>query len=278
MHLSEVLTAAVTWDPQIRGALILITAILILPGSVYLLLATNVGAKMGFVLAIAGLTGWMFVMAVVWAVFGIGLRGSDPHWKVEEIVTGDVRASTVEAIDERFPRGWQSLPPGDRIRADAQAAADATLAPAAGAEGGHGGGGGGEQRFTSPFKSTEDYVAEAAYRKGGDNELFTIGKHKFFFRHSPHHAVFVVRPALKMEGGPGGPPPQPVADTSQPPTAVVMVRDLGSVRWPPVLVALWSFVIFAVCCYWLHVRDKQIWAERERAEAPAAEPDPVPVG
>lgn len=273
--------SAVTWDPQIRGALILITAILILPGSVYLLLATNVGAKMGFVLAMAGLTGWMFVMAVIWAVFGIGLRGDDPHWKVEEIVTGDVKASTVEAIDERFPRGWESLPPGDKIRADAQAAADAVLAPsAAGAEGEGGEGGGGEQRFTSPFKSTEDYVPEAAYRRGGDNELFTIGAHKFFFRHSPHYTVFLVRPTLDVEGGPGGPPPTPVADPAQPTTAVIMVRDLGSVRWPPVLVALWSLVIFGVCCYWLHVRDKQIWADKER-EAQAADErsrEPEPAG
>lgn len=281
--MEELLISAVTWDPQIRGALILITAILILPGSVYLILATNVGAKMGFVLAMAGLTGWMFVMAVIWAVFGIGLRGDDPHWKVEEIVTGDVKASTVEAIDERFPRGWQSLPPGDKIRADAQAAADAVLAPSAGgAEGGHGGGGGGgAQRFTSPFKSTEDYVPEAAYRRGGDNELFTIGAHKFFFRHSPHHAVFLVRPTLDVEGGPGGPPPTPVADPAQPTTAVIMVRDLGSVRWPPVLVALWSLVIFGVCCYWLHVRDKQIWADKEReaqeADDRTREPEPAGV-
>ena len=268
--------AAVTWDPQIRGALILITAILILCGSVYLLLATNVGAKLGFVLAMAGLTGWMFVMAVVWAFYGIGLRGNDPHWKVEEIVTGDVRASTVEAIDERFPRGWQSLPPGDKIRADAQAAGDAVLAPsAAGAEGGHGGGGGEEQRFVSPFRSTEDYVLESAYRRGGDNELFTIGGHKFYFRHSPHHAVVLVRPRLPAEGGPGGAPALPAADPGQPATAVIMVRDLGSVRLPPVLLAIWSFVIFAVCCYWLHIRDKQIWAEREGAGARAGDPAPA---
>ena len=270
--MEDALLAAVTWDPQIRGALILITSILILCGSVYLLLATNVGAKIGFVLAMAGLTGWMFVMAVVWAFYGIGLRGSDPHWKVEEVVTGDVKASTVDAVDERFPRGWQSLPPGDKIRADTQAAADAVLAPGATAEGGggHGGGGGGEeQRFVSPFKSTEDYVVESAYRKGGDNELFTIGAHKFYFRHSPHHAVVLVRPTLPAEGGPGGAPATPAPDRAQPATAVIMVRDLGSVRLPPIILAIWSLVIFGVCCYWLHIRDKQIWAEREGGAAPA---------
>ena len=273
MH--DLLLSAVTWDPQIRGALILIAAILILPGSVYLLLATNVGAKIGFILAITGLAGWMFVMAVVWAVFGIGLRGREAHWKTQEIVTGNVGASTVEAT-EGFPRGWKSLPPGDKIRADAQAAVDAVLAPSAGAEAGHAAGANGQEqpRFASPFKKVEDYVTVSAYHRGGDNELFTIGAHKFYLRHSPHHAVVQVRPALKQEGGPGGAPPTPVPDPNQPATSVIMVRDLGSLRFPPVVVALCSLLIFGVCCYWLHIRDKQIWAIREGGGA-AGEPAPA---
>ena len=74
------LLAALTWDPQIRGAAIVFAGIVLLPGSVYLLLATNMGAKMGFVLAITGLTGWMTIMAAVWLVFGIGLKGPEPEW------------------------------------------------------------------------------------------------------------------------------------------------------------------------------------------------------
>src|SRR3712207_7494789 len=70
---------------------------------------------------------------------------------------------------------------------------------------------------------------------------------------------------------------RPPSSTLFPYTPLFRSRDLGSLRLPPVLLAIWSFVIFAVCCYWLHVRDKQIWAERERAEAPAPEPEPVPV-
>jgi hypothetical protein len=264
MH--DLLVAALTWDPQIRGALILIAAVLILPGSVYLLLATNTGAKLGLVLAIAGLSGWTFVMAIIWAVYGIGLKGRQPHWEVREVVVEDVRRSATEAL-EQFPRGWESLPAGNAIRADAQAAADTALV--GGDEADHGGGGGGEAeapRFTSPFKETTDYVTVGAFRKGGDNELFTIGKHDVFFRHSPHYAVLQLKPALDQEGGAGGAPPTPVPDPDEPTYSVVMVRDLGSLRFPPVVVAISFGLIFAICCYWLHQRDKQIWAAKAAGE------------
>jgi len=271
--------SAITWDPQIRGAAIFILAVLILPGSVYLLLATNTGAKLGFVLAATGLAGWVFVMAVIWMVYGIGLRGRDKHWKVEEVVPGDVRNATLDDA-QGFPQNWIALPPGDAVRADAQAAADTFLAPSAETAGEHGGGGGGEEAetpgFTSPFRETGDYVVVGVFHRwatdnGRDNELFTIGKHKFYFRHAPHYAVVRVQPVLEQVEDPGVPPPIPVADPAQEVINLLMVRDLGSLRFPPFVVAIASFLVFAVCCYWLHQRDKQIWA----AQSAAGEPVPA---
>ena len=46
---------------------------------VYLLLGTNLGARLGFLVTLAGL-GWMFLMGIIWAVYGIGLRGVEPSW------------------------------------------------------------------------------------------------------------------------------------------------------------------------------------------------------
>jgi len=268
----EHLLGALSWDPQIRGALILITAILILPGSVYLLLATNTGAKVGFVLAMAGLSGWITVMAIIWAVYGIGLKGREKSWKVQEVVVQDAGKAGVKAMED-FPEGWNKLPAGNAVRADAQAAGDAALLPAVAPAGEHGGASTAEAeppRYVTPFKTTADYVILDAYDKGGDNQLFTIGRHKFYFRHSPHYAVIHVKPALNQTGGPGGAPPTPVPDPAAPDYYVVMVRDLGSLRFPPVVVALSFGTIFAICCYWLHERDKRIWAERA-----AGEPAPV---
>ncbi|MBV8690353.1 MAG: hypothetical protein JOZ37_03110 [Actinobacteria bacterium] len=262
------LLSALTWDPQLRGYLIALAAILAFPGSVYLLLATNMGAKIGFLLAVAGLSGWMMTLGIVWAVFGIGMRGNEPTWKVKEVITGDVARSTVPVIGG-FPKGWTKLPPGNAELADAQAAADAVLAPSATPTPGKEASTSSTPAFQSPFKTTADYVTVTGYRKGGDNSLFAIRKHKFFLRHSAHYDVIQVRPALNQTGGPGGAPPRAIADPSQPITSVIMERDLGTLRLPQTMLALFSGVIFAVTCYALHRRDKEIMALRQQQPAPA---------
>jgi len=268
--------AGLTWDPQIRGAAIVIAAILILPGSVYLLLSTNMGARMGFLLAIAGLTGWIAVMSVVWMVYGIGLKGRDPSWKPREVITGDLTASTVSAVNG-FPNGWKLLPPESAELADAQAAVDKLIVKPTGPAPEGGGESDVAKEFPPIFSTTADYVRVAGYRKGGDNELFSLRHHKFFLRHSTHYEIVQVQPALAQPDF-GGSPPKPVPDTRQPVISVVMVRDLGSIRFPPFVIALSSMIVFGVVCNALHRRDKEIWA-KQAAEKEGGEklPEPEPV-
>ena len=283
MHL---LLSALSWDPQIRGALIVLTAVLILCGSVYMLLATNTGSRLGFLIAIAGLSGWMFLMGVTWMVFGIGMKGREPHWEPKELIVGPLQnRATVEDM-QTFPNEWNDRPEGDKIRSDAEASAAGILAPAAG--GGHGGEDEGptaeeQARFKSPYTRVDQYKVIAGYDKGGDNELFTIGKHKFYFRHSPHYAVVQVQAVQQpcSEENPTkapncypppaveGTPVTPTLDTSKPVTTLIMVRDLGSVRFPPFLIALFSLIVFGVTCSALHERDKEIMRARGQIPAPA---------
>jgi len=237
--------------------------VLILPGSVYLLLATNMGAKIGFLLAVAGLTGWIAVMSFVWMVFGIGMRGRDPSWKVKEVVTGNIAAAAFQPVSG-FPKGWTKLLPGSPELGDAQAAVDAVLAPTAPAAGATPK----PVQFQSPFKTTADYAQVAGFRRGGNNWIFTIRKHHFYLFHSVHYDVVQVRPVISPLGGPGGAPPKAAPDPSQPVTSVVMVRDLGSVRFPPFLLGCGALMIFLVDCYVLHRRDKEIMALRQQP-APA---------
>src|SRR5882762_8947589 len=96
--MTHMLLAALTWDPQVKGGLIIVTAVLILPGSVYLLLSTNLGARLGLLVALAGLMGWMTVMGVVWSAYGIGLKGTAPGWKIVRLVQGDVSRSSDPAL------------------------------------------------------------------------------------------------------------------------------------------------------------------------------------
>ena len=71
---------AINWSPELRGILIVIIAVAVLMGGVYMILATNLGARLGFLVALAGLAGWMLLMGITWTVYGIGLRGKDPTW------------------------------------------------------------------------------------------------------------------------------------------------------------------------------------------------------
>lgn len=249
---------ALSWDPQIRGASITLTAVFLLIGSVYLLLSTNMGARLGLLLTVAALSGWLGTMGAVWMVFGIGLKGADPEWKVQDVVTGEAAASTVEAMGD-FPRGWSPLVTGDAELADAAAAADRVLAPAAAETPAHGGGGGGEpeEEFESPFSSTGDYVLLDGYRIGGEDYFLTL-------RHRPHYAVVQVKPSF-FESTPPGLRPQ--ADYAGPTTTVVMLRDLGNLRFPPFMFMTTSLIIFGVSCYSLHKRDKEIMAAKAAATA-----------
>jgi len=248
---------ALSWDPQIRGASITLTAVFLLIGSVYLLLSTNMGARLGLLLTVAGLSGWMATMGGVWMVFGIGLKGADPEWKVQDVVTGEAAASTVEVMGD-FPRSWSPLVTGDAELADAVAAADRVLAPSAPATPSHGGEAEVvEEEFESPFSSTGDYVLLDGYRRGGEDYFLTL-------RHRPHYAVVQVKPSF-FETTPSGLRPQ--ADYSGPTTTVVMLRDLGNLRFPPFMFMSTSLIIFGVSCYSLHKRDKEIMAAKAAAAA-----------
>lgn len=293
MHL-DLLVGALSWDPQVRGLLIVVTAVAVLPGSIYLLLATNLGARVGFLLAVAGLSGWMMLLSITWAFYGQGIKGRDPSWKVQEVVHSsaqtDLSSGATKALRD-FPGGWKKLPKsGSSVLADAQAAADAFITksgrkPKMGPEGPIV-----KQptpaqlRFPAEFSASADYVLVGGYETGGDNCLGPKGSctavlpkkilfwkinHKFFFRHSPHYVAVAVAPVLAQATPPDGKPPTPLPDPSKPVTTVLVLRDLGSVRFPQVMTVLSSGIVFAVVCNALHRRDKRIMALRTAGATPA---------
>src|SRR5258708_1626470 len=139
------LVAAVSWDPQLRGALIVLTGVGVLAGSVYLLLSTNLGAKMGFLLSAAGLSGLLVLLNVIWLMGplgngSIGYKGVGNGWRIVQIETGDLVARSTTGVitgepgtpgkpSTTFPAGWTYLAPGTPLLASAQPAADAALIP-----------------------------------------------------------------------------------------------------------------------------------------------------
>jgi hypothetical protein len=243
----ESLLGALSWEPQIKGGLYVLLAILILPGSVYVILATNTGARLGFQLAAAGLTGWLMILASVWWVYGIGPKGPTPTWKPQTIVTGDP-AQSRPAVLHGFPKGWEKLEITDPEVADAQPVVDADLTRS---EGGL-------------FKSATEYILVGAATHGGETyaPLGLPAVRPLDILHKPHYLVVQVQPVVKQQAVPGTAPPKAKADPSAPVYSVLMVRDLGRLRLHPAVAALSSAALFGLLVFQLHTRDKEAMAKR----------------
>lgn len=88
------ITAGIGWDPEIRGFLTVLLAATALMGSVWLLLATNTGVRLGSLVALAGFFGWFTIMSVTWWIFGIGYTGQRPSWEFVESVRDPIGAES----------------------------------------------------------------------------------------------------------------------------------------------------------------------------------------
>src|SRR4051812_34715021 len=87
------------WYPTIIGILVVVFAVALFCGSVYVLLATNLGARLGFLVAFTGLMGFMVLLTILWMTTASPLntfRGTIPSWKVVEVVKNVDKAKTTE--------------------------------------------------------------------------------------------------------------------------------------------------------------------------------------
>lgn len=93
---SDVALAAIEFRPQIAGVLTVLVGTLVLMGSIWLIISTNQGIRMGTLISFAGFFGWMFIMGIFWWIYGIGYAGSAPVWVATDINRGDLQASGLE--------------------------------------------------------------------------------------------------------------------------------------------------------------------------------------
>lgn len=249
--MTHLLAFDLSWDPEIRAILVVALAVTILPGSIYLILGTDLGSRLGFLVALAGLSGWMAILGTIWTVYGIGYVGRSPGWEpVEAIVSGtadDLHAAVTE--DARDLSDWTELAADDPSRGEAQAAAAAAVA--------------GEAAPLSMFEADTDYLVIDAFDKGGKGDSFIEGIVPG--PHPPHYAIIQVQRVKAVETSFGETPPTPEADPSQPIVSVVLERDLGNKRLPPALLTLGALIVFGVVCNVLHRRDKAVMAARAAA-------------
>lgn len=97
--------AGIAWDPHIRGVLAVLTGVAVLCGSVYLLLGTNLGSRLGLLVALAGLSGFMVILTLIWWIAppGIGPKGASPSWHVVEVFVNDGSDVAHTEVAERLP-------------------------------------------------------------------------------------------------------------------------------------------------------------------------------
>jgi hypothetical protein len=278
------LLAGITWDPFIRGVVILAVFIIVLPGSVYLVLATNTGVRLGLLLAAAGVTGLMFMLAILWMVLSSTADvGRANSWKPLQVVTGDFKSQvTVKGVQDFPVDALRSIPPApsalpskhwywplqschsdNRLHqenpaklTDTESAADKVLVPSST--------GLTRSQLATPFTLATDYVYIDGFEKGANGGcLFAIRRHKVYLPlgRGPHYVIMRAQPALPV---PATSTAKPQPNASKPYSYVVLERNLGSVREPQFIMAVVMGIIFLILCDTLHRRDKEIAARRAR--------------
>lgn len=274
---------AVSWDPGIRGITVVLIAFTVLCGSTYMILGTNLGARLGMLVALAGLFGWMMLMGIVWVIYGIGLKGQEPSWKARDTIVGQenlAQSKVAVARDTTIPdnktpgakvNGWVRLPEDNGGRGQAIAAADEVL------------------QIESGALKAGDYIPVAVFDKNGargedrwpiihahdvvihpfghEMRIGDIDIDYFAFFHRDHFAMVEVAPVIKVATEPGKAPPKAEADPKAPHWFVLMERDRGAKRQPATFITIGSALLFALLCRMLHRRDLLVDENRDESRS-----------
>ena len=100
-----------------KGILVVVTAFVLLPGSVYMLLASNFGALKGYLIAATAFFGFLILLSATW-LFGLpgttpltGPKGTQPtfkHFTIDDPAAS--RFDSVRSFQGGAGNGWQEAP------------------------------------------------------------------------------------------------------------------------------------------------------------------------
>ena len=266
---------AIGWEPELRGILIIIISVGTLCGSVYLILGTNLGVRLGFLVAFAALAGWMFLMGAVWWAYGIGLKGPEGTWDPVQgktvlqdptalnqagvlenpmVVTQGVPATQqAQMVDGAMEgEGWEKLSESAAAYGQAGSAASEYL------------------EESGAFATGEFRIANV-FDRGGDRypQLADGTVDYVAFWHKPHYVVVEVAPLVSQRIEPGRAPAPPRIDESRSHQYVYMIRNLGAKRQPAAFITVGSLIVVLITCWLLHRRDRFVRTNREQRALPA---------
>lgn len=255
------------WYPTILGVLVVISALALFCGTPYLLLATNMGSRLGFLVASAGLAGLMLLLSLLWLTNPSPvntLKGRIPHWvAVGKIDGGDVARSKIPAVRNINTEGHAA---SDADVTNLKASVDTNLIINKNLLTGENlAGAGGTYAI---YDDATKYLVTKNQVTGG-GEIFSQFKASFgdgfpwvhVSLHQPLYAVITTcatDPALSATEVPfGAKPPTPkCADATR--DVIILERDLGSLRVPPFVAFLASGLLLGLSLLCLHWRERDL--------------------
>ena len=271
------------WYPTILGVLVVVAAVSLFCGSVYLLLATNLGARLGFLVAAAGLSGFMVLLSCLWLTTASPLntlKGRVPTWKaVESITGGDLSKSKIPQV-RAITKAHEVKDPAEQ--ANVKAAVDQVVVTPAGtpsstAEA--------RQRTSSPIYAGHRLPGPDLLRDRRRQHLQPVqGRPQRPVPGTPREpAQAELRGRQHLPRRPGSadravrrPAPHPEVRRRKPINSVVFERDLGSVRVPPFVALVASSILFTLCLLSLHWRERDLQEQaphcRPKRTGPPAPP------
>ncbi|MGH9039679.1 MAG: hypothetical protein ACRDZ3_05565 [Acidimicrobiia bacterium] len=241
---------------QLRGYGVAVFSVALFCGSIYLLLYTDVGSRLGFMVSFTAVTGFLMMLGLIWFTNFTplnALHGPPPTWKVKEVVD-DPRNAKITHVHEIEAQGVKLT---EAEEGEIKASVDTALTA--------------ENSPFLLFTAATDYVVIEAERIGG-GKTGPLG-----LRHKPLHSVMKIQGVKKVEPVPGEAPPPPEADPNADAHYVVLERDLGALRQPPLFMTLGFAIMFGVALFVMHrgERAKQLEERKDQLE-PVPEPETAP--
>jgi hypothetical protein len=267
--LGSELTNPNLWYPTILGVLVVVAGVVLFVGSIYLILGTNMGARLGFLVTFTALMGFMVVLTSLWITTASPLntlKGSVPKWEIQQVVPSLKQAKVAE-VRKIHDQGHKV----DAIeQANVKAAVDEGLVTKENTA---------IETFTPEdnkfaiYTLVTDYLVLSTYEIGGSKPSWL----DFQFRHTPRYAVVQfcgVAPNTQPFGvAPDTPACAPDgSDEAAHNGYVILEFNLGDVKFPPIVAFASAALLFTLGLLGLHWHEKDRKALAARANAAAAAP------
>jgi hypothetical protein len=258
------------WYPTILGILAVVSAIVLFMGSIYVLLGTNVGARLGFLVTFTSLMGFLMILSLLWLTTASPLespKGRVAGWTAIENVSDLAKAKTPAVHGINTKQNVASTTDASNVAAAVDLALitkkstpTITYTP-------------NDNRFAK-FDAITDFMVLQTYTVGGSKPQFWKGE----FNHATKYAVVeycATAPQTQTFGLPPL-PPECASGADAQRGFVVVKYDYGTLRLPPFIVFVIPGILFGLGLLMLHWREKDEHAAEEAAKAAAAGPVAVP--